>query len=143
MAKLISNGQKKINTIQGVRRTLTHDELIGFVNKFLEECKALRNGDEVNAVAVGKRYNVSLSIVKKIVLESFSHGLPRIRLVNIERILKNKSDNPYINNKMSIIIGKAMIEKANQRFPLEQRFKKGDKFSVEISERSIVLTLIP
>ncbi len=142
MSKQISNGQNKLNTIQGVRRTLTRDELTGFVNIFLEECKTLKNGDEINAVAIGKRYNVSLSLVKKIVLESFSRGLPRIRLVNVERVLKNKSDNPYINNKMSIIIGKAMIEKSNQRFSQELKFKKGDKFSVEINERSIVLTLI-
>lgn len=142
MSKQISNGYKKINTIQRIRRTLTRDELTGFVNIFLEECKTLEDGDEVNAVAVGKRYNVSLSIVKKIVIESFSRGLPRIKLVNIERVLKDKSENPYINNKMSIIIGKAIIEKSNQRFPQELKFKEGDKFSVEISERSIVLTLI-
>lgn len=142
MSNQTANGHQKINAIPKKKRTLTPKEFSGYVDRFLDDCKSLNDGDEVNAAAIGKRYNISLSIVKKIVIESFTRGLARIKLVNIENTSKEKADNPYINNKMSIIIGKSIIEKSNQRFQKNRRFKEGDNFSVEVSEGRIVLTLI-
>ena len=121
------------------QRTATPEELEKLVDKFLDDCKDLRDGDEVNAKAVGKKYNISLSLVDDIILAAFQRNLPRIKVVKHKVSQARKSDNPYINSRMSIMIGKTTIEALNGSLEGGLKFKENDQFTVELQDRNIVL----
>ncbi|NDY55612.1 hypothetical protein G3N56_02495 [Desulfovibrio sulfodismutans] len=125
-----------------VLRTLTQKEIEEIADKLIIKCKDMKEGDPINPKDIAKEYNISLSLVDKVYIKAVLKGMPLFQLQEVVK-QKPKSDLPFINSRMSVMIGKSTIIDLNEKIPTkEKHFKANDKFNVELQGDNIVLIRI-
>jgi len=123
------------------RRTLNEEEMDKIVEIFIEDHKDKKDKDIVDPVLLSKKYNISLPLVDKVYIKAVLRGAPRLDLSRPYKV-KTKSEDPFINKRGSMMLGKSIIQSLNEDLDDNSKFNPGDKFKATLDNGSIVLTKI-
>lgn len=123
------------------RRTLNEEEMDEFVKRFIEDHKDKKDGDIVDPVLLSKKYNISLPLIDKVYIKAVLLKAPRLDLSKTTK-MKTKSEDPFINKRGSMMLGKSIIQSLNEDLDDNSKFNPGDKFKATHNGESIILTKI-
>ncbi|AGW13850.1 hypothetical protein [Megalodesulfovibrio gigas] len=122
------------------KRKVSEEEINNFAHALVDKFKDKNDNDEIYHSEISGQFNVSSSVVDKIYIRAIALGLPKLILKQKEK--KNDStENPFINDRMSIMIGKSVINRLNEQIE-NDKFEVKDEFKVELDDDKIVLTRI-